>query len=366
MCARAKTLAMLQWRAAEADLPNRVTDNSPKHPAGSKHAGKIDYKTMFGPPPDVRPLKLLKAHFPEMGSGVLDSLIRDTRGDYRRKRIGILIGMTALPAWRNTCPIPVRDRACGVNRREDGGFSFWFNLYGKHVDNHRLTVPIASYSLPDAWRALLDEYADGTRTVPRVLIHCSDKGKRPKWFVDIPYDKPILDEAKKGRVLNVARPPDGNGFLQCRVTFPSGAPWIQDVEWTSVQHAFDGLTAKRIRIQHKYRCDGSVRSGRRGHGRKRAVEPFESITRRRGSVQRTFNHRRSKYIVEQAVRWKCGLLELEDLSQLDPKTLVMGKWPYFQLKTRIETLCVAAGIEFRSFTPVEIEAKRLAEALDAE
>jgi hypothetical protein len=134
----------------------------------------------------------------------------------------------------------------------------------------------------------------------------------------------------------------------------NAAPWIEELEWESALRAKENIERRRKGIAAKYRCDADA-SGRNGHGRRRVLETSERMTVKRANQQKDFNNNRARHIVDTAIRWKCGRIEMENLSEVPkPETLVLGAWNYFQLNERVKLLCGQHGMEFQLEKPREV------------
>lgn len=358
-CARARTVAMQAWRAADAGKRVGLPDDPPLVKDG-KNKGKPDLKAIYGECPKVDPYKLLTGDYPTINTGIIGAITHEVRGKYCRERIRILLGKKRTPEWRDTTPIPIRDGRAKIKRQADGRFSLECGFWTRATKRGRTEIPIRfnPERLPPPWRQALDRYAAGQK-IPRVLIHCRGTRLKRKWYVDIPYqvgvEQPkIID----GRILQVRRPIDGNGFLRCSWQPKGRSPRFVDIEYQSALPIGERNEALRRSMQNKYKC-WREKSGRRGHGRKRAVEPFRKLTKKRANQQTAFNQNAARYILDMARRWKCGVIELEDLSAvLDKTTLVLGDWPYFQIKQRLRDLCEQYGLELQVVDPIEVITER--------
>jgi hypothetical protein len=360
-CARARTGAMQQWRAADADKRIGVPDDPPVVKKGP-YKGKVDYKALYGPCPKLSLYRSLTQRFPSLATGILSAIDKEVGDKYRRNRISILLGRAMPPGWLDTAPIPLRGQDARVVRIADGRFAVRCNFYAKKMGRKQIDIPIRSdpERLPQAWRDTLDGLAAGKLKRRGLLIHCRGTRLKRKWYVDVPYEigveqPKIID----GRVLQVRRPIDGNGFLRCRWQPKRGAPRSVDIEYQSALPIGERNEFLRKSMQHKYRCHRE-KSGRRGHGRKRAVEPFRKLTTKRENQQKAFNQNAARYILNMARRWRCGTIELEDLSKVpDTTTLVLGSWPYFQIKQRLSDLCDEHGLGLKVVEPIEVITERL-------
>lgn len=355
MSARGMTLAMQLWRAADADKPTLIQDHHPKKSKG-KGRGRSDWSKIFGKRPDVTTYHALTDHFPTLATGVVSAICQNVRSLYLGDRFDVLVGSKRTREWRDSAPILVRGQNAKIVPNGDG-YAIDCGLYSQKYDGlRRLMIPIRAIPgrLPPAWVGVLKTYAAGAK-LPQLLIHCrGPRGKR-KWYVDIPYKLEVstTKDFDPDRILYVRRGDNAVEFLRCILPRDNRPDWTDILEWESALKIGEHNEGLRKSIQNKYRCDAE-HSSRKGHGLKRCVETFERLRMKLRFRQRDFNYNRARYIVSRAIRWKCGTIHLEDLTQVpDASVLVLGAWPYYELKQRIALLCDEAGITLKLDKPIE-------------
>ena len=109
------------------------------------------------------------------------------------------------------------------------------------------------------------------------------------------------------------------------------------------------LQEKRNRLYQK----DITYNGRDGHGRKAKLDGWDGkghiINNRNG----TYNHQLSKQIVEQAVKWECGTIHIEDLSKIkgDNTDKFLKHWTYYDLQSKIEYKAEKEGIAVVKIDP---------------
>ena len=378
--ARCRTMAMQLLRAADAERPTMIRPDHP-HKKNAKGEMKPDWKTIFGNMPEMPPPRTLtsqlKPHFPELTGTMIGTISCRSYKLYGKMRIDILTGKRRVPEWRDAAPIPFRDGSPKLRWDGDG---FYLVLPICPIGEHkcrRVEVLVESRSLPQAYLDRLHDYAaqkprpmptkpEKTVThMPAILVYQSGNRHKRKWFVDIPFDVAHEDHPlDDNRELLVVEPHGELGFLRCLFHRKRGAPWHEDLEWQSALRAKEHLEERRNAIAAKYRCS-AARSGRRGHGFKRVMEKSWALTKKRRDQQISFNNNAALKIVRTAIRWKCGTIRMEDLSQVkDRSVLVLGNWEYGHLNTRVADLCWQHGISFYKVKPAWLLAKE--ECLDGD
>ena len=91
----------------------------------------------------------------------------------------------------------------------------------------------------------------------------------------------------------------------------------------------------------KFAGEGSV-----GHGYAKRMEPVNDIKRKIANFRETKNHQYSKKFVEFAVKNRCGVIQIRDLSGITDKTkeAFLKNWSYDDLKDKITYKAKAEGI----------------------
>jgi hypothetical protein len=351
---RMLTMAFSLHRAADADKPTMILDS---HPRTKGKSGKEypDFKKIYGQAPKVENYQILRRAFPFVESSIVNCCCRSAWQNWLKQRTQVLTGRSRVREYRDEQPITIRDGRAKL--KWDGEeFRLTFQLFAKPQKKKPVEVIVASRHIKEEWRKVLDQYAAGAKRMPAILIDCQGSRQRRKWFVHIPYEAEAIEHSNliADRVLSVRRPDDGNGFLQCRLPQNGRAPRTEKLEWESALRAVEGVDARRKGIANKYRCD-AAHPARSGHGRKRTLETSRRMRRKRANQQMAFNFNRALHIVNTAIRWKCGRIEMENLSKVPkPETLVLGKWNYYIINSRVAMLCAVHGIEFALMKPVEV------------
>ena len=70
-----------------------------------------------------------------------------------------------------------------------------------------------------------------------------------------------------------------------------------------------------------------------GKGYKKRAERFLALGKKESRFRDTFNNKISRYVVEMAKRYDCGLIELEDFSKTE--NAAFGDWTYYDLESKI-------------------------------
>jgi IS605 OrfB family transposase len=103
---------------------------------------------------------------------------------------------------------------------------------------------------------------------------------------------------------------------------------------------------KRLQKQRKWCGEGSV-----GHGTKTRIKPLENLSGKIKRFKDTKNHCWSRYIVDQAVKHKCGVIQMEDLSGIAEDNTFLKTWTYYDLQQKIKYKAEEKGIKIVMIDP---------------
>lgn len=88
-----------------------------------------------------------------------------------------------------------------------------------------------------------------------------------------------------------------------------------------------------------------------GHGRTNKMRVYNRYSNYSHNLSQTVNHKWSKYIVDQAVKNKCGTIQIEDLSGINKNNKFLKNWTYYDLQQKITYKAKEKGIEVVKIKP---------------
>ena len=123
------------------------------------------------------------------------------------------------------------------------------------------------------------------------------------------------------------------------------------------QSAFggDSIIQEVIKLQKKESKAKSnlTYNGRDGHGRKAKIGNWDDKHHKVSNKQKTVNQKIASDVVRQAIRWKCGIIHLEDLTSIKNYTSdkFLSHWNYFELQDQIINKAMENGISVKKINP---------------
>jgi putative transposase len=103
---------------------------------------------------------------------------------------------------------------------------------------------------------------------------------------------------------------------------------------------------KQLLKQGKY-CG----NGRRGHGRSTRIHPIEALSEKISNFRETSNHKYARYVVDLALKHRCGTIQLEDLTGISKDNVFLKNWSYHDLQQKIKDKASEAGIQVVQVKP---------------
>lgn len=103
---------------------------------------------------------------------------------------------------------------------------------------------------------------------------------------------------------------------------------------------------RQLQKQRKWCGEGSI-----GHGIKTRIKPLEKLSGKIKRFKDTKNHCWSRYIVDQAVKHSCGIIQMEDLSGIAEDNTFLKTWTYYDLQQKIKYKAEEKGIKVVMIDP---------------
>lgn len=103
---------------------------------------------------------------------------------------------------------------------------------------------------------------------------------------------------------------------------------------------------RSLQRQRKWCGEGSI-----GHGTKTRIKPLEKLSGKIARFKDTKNHCWSRYIVNEAIKNNCGVIQMEDLTGISEENTFLKTWTFYDLKQKIKYKAEEVGIKFVEIKP---------------
>lgn len=138
------------------------------------------------------------------------------------------------------------------------------------------------------------------------------------------------------------------GISKAVVMAVSDSPVWDSIEGGEIEQFRNKVEYRRNQMRNQLKwCSDN----RKGHGRNTLLKPLEVLESKVSDFRKLTNHRYAKYVVDFAVKNKCSIIQMEDLSGINTRSAFLKRWSYFDLQTKIESKAKEYGIEVRKVDP---------------
>lgn len=299
--------------------------------------------------------QLLRQRCPHISSNITSAVARNARQQYSTHRFDSFLNRSSPPVFKSF-PIPIHNQRWRLET-EDKGHVLTVSLLSKDATGfedsegkplRRIRFLLNTWKNRGFEQKALTAIANGLQKQQELKILRNERKK--KWIILIPYVREVVgNDLADGRVMNVS-PYETDEFLRCVRYITNAAPWIEPIEYGSVEKYQRWYQRRREELGKKYRQDTKHGEGKKvaavGRGRKRAIKNKVPAATKYRNMTRTFNQQKAAYIARIALRWRCARVEMVDLTKVDKEHLILGDWPYYELQNCIRNACEAQGIEF--------------------
>lgn len=178
-------------------------------------------------------------------------------------------------------------------------------------------------------------------------LQCKKEGRRRKYYLLLTYKSPVIEhtELDVNRVLGidlgVVNPAYYATNFDDRIRGSIGGRHI----------IFENK--KQMEENRKRQIDIKYNSYD-GHGRKYKLHGWDGSGHKIKNRTNTYNQKVAKDVVDTAIKYRCGTVKAEDLSGFTADhrfDTFLGKWPYFDMLSKIENKCKEHGIQFEKVNP---------------
>jgi len=282
---------------------------------------------MFGCKPVSVPYKFSNQEFRDkLPSNIRVALSATINALYAKDRSDVARGNRTIRSYKNGMPVPftktsIRQFKFDVERKN---FTFIFN-----------GIPLITRLGRDRSnnKSILESIIEGKYQ----LCDSSFQIKDGKFFLllvhKVPVEKYKLNEK---RVLGI----------DLGINVPLyGA--INDKKDRIALGDRDSFLNQRLKFQKRKRqLQRDLKLTKGGKGRGKKLKALESLSTKERNFAKNYNHNLSREVINFALKHKCGIINLEDLSGFKKNTndFILRNWSFYELQTMIEQKAKKVGI----------------------
>lgn len=287
---------------------------------------------------------VLKDSFPMMYSSNLNCAIQSAVKAFEDAEKKINEGERSIISFRTDCPLEIYNKCIRLNE-EKGRYYVSLKVFSKKYTEDKCYsenyMKFAVRNPDESRKAIIDRCMSGEYKIGASdLIY-----KKGKWFLNLAYEfKPEKStDFVEGRVMGI------DLGIKCVAYMSFNDCKARDFIGRSQVNAFRAQVEARKRAlqrQGKYCGEGRI-----GHGYETRNKPVLKITDAIARFRDTVNHQYSRYIVEFALRNKCGVIQMEKLDDIAKDDKFLKDWTYFDLQQKIEHKAEAEGMKVKYVKP---------------
>ena len=329
-----------------------------------------DYKAQFGDYPDKAQraqytgygamssllYSQISKEFNKNNTGNISQMLQGLTTRWKTDKPDIYRGNKSIPSFKKSIPIDVAKRNITLwcEKEDNGGVARWgvtLSLLSKAyknelgLDKGQLSfVTIAPPRSGKSVRTILERCYDGVYGISASKLKYDEKAKRWYLYLCYNFEKEKSSSLDPGRIMgiHIAK----NNAVTMAYDFNKYTDKIDGGEVL----AFAAQIENRRRSIQTATRKGSLLcgDGRVGHGYAKKMQPLEHISNTISNFRNTTNHRYSKEIVNKALKNKCGVIQIEDLTGYSDEvasTALLQNWSYYDLTQKIEYKAKAEGIK---------------------
>ncbi len=296
----------------------------------------------------------LKDDFYKISRPNLSQTIKRATDKWKNDRKDILRGDISIPSYKKDCPIDVVKKSIIPYKEGDNYYlklSLLSNKYKKELNLKSGQIDIMIKVDDNTQKSIIEKILNGEYNITASQII---KYKR-KWFINLGYNfeaKPIeLDEYK---VLGIDLGVVNVATMQIYDNQNNKYEWLKYnqciLDGSELIHHRQKIEARKISLQRQSKVAGE---GRCGHGYITKMKPLNKIRKSIANFRDTYNHKISRYIVDFAIRYGCGTIQMEDLAGFSSKqkNSLLDNWSYYDLQQKIEYKANEHGIKVNFIKP---------------
>lgn len=275
----------------------------------------------------------IKKEFVLLNSTVLSACQQMADKQMRNDRKAIYNGSKSIPSYNNNLPIELPKSSIHISYDANNGdwivgLALLSNVYRKKLGLTRGILPFRLI-VKNNIAAVLMDCETGKASICGSKLRYDTRTNKYYLILCVKSEPKSIDKhmsADKTCIVHLGI----YNAVSCSTT-DDDKPLIiagGEIEQFRAKH-----NARRYAIlkQRTYCGEGSI-----GHGTKKRIAAAYKDSEAVSNFRNTINHTYAKHIVDYAVKNKCGIIQLENLSGITERLLFLKTWSYFDLQSKIK------------------------------
>lgn len=274
-------------------------------------------------------------------SANISSSTQDVCAAFKNARKEILRGDRAILSYKSNQPLDLHKKSITLDYN-NGTFYVTLKLLNRSgaekYNTGGSSVKFKVQVYDNSTKTILERCIDGVYEISgSKLIYVQ---KKKQWRLNLCYafKGKAVEGLDKERILGV----------DLGVAYPICASVYGDLSRFTIEKGEIEDFRKRVEARKRslLRQGPVCGNGRIGHGIHTRNKPVYKIEDKIARFRDTVNHKYSRALVDFAIKNRCGIIQMEDLTGITAEAdRFLKNWSYFDLQTKIENKAKEAGIE---------------------
>ena len=295
----------------------------------------------------------------EIMEGCLSTNVAQTRqfvcNRYKNdKSAGLLKGNVSISQFKRDIPIIIHNKAYSINTN-DKGYCVEIGLFNlpkqKELGIKRILFNIPKLNGNEKatlQNIMLKTYKQGSAQIEY-------NSRKKKWMLTVSFSfdsKPVVvnKDLIMGIDLGITKVATISIFDSVKNQYLKMNWKDTCIDGAELIHYRQKIEARRksLSIATKWASDNKI-----GHGRKTRMKSANQIGDKYNRFKDTFNHKISRYIIDLAVKYGVGTIQMEDLSGFSEQQSesLLKNWSYYDLQNKIKYKAEEKGIDVIFINP---------------
>ncbi len=269
------------------------------------------------------------------------------------KKKGLLKGEVNISNFKKDLPIILHNKSYDINQT-DNGYEVVVSLFNMKYqkENNLKRITFVLDKLDGNQKSILNRMTSGEYKKGSAQIIQNRKGK---WELMFSFGfEPKIEPLNPNKVLGIDL---GITKVATMQVYDSSTGEYDRIDWKECFIDGKELIYYRQKIEARKRqlqiASKIVGEGRIGHGVSTRMKPLEKINDKVSKFRDTYNHKVSKYIIDMAIKYNCGVIQMEDLSGFSEQQSesLLKNWSYYDLQNKVRYKAQEKGIEVNFINP---------------
>jgi putative transposase len=280
----------------------------------------------------------LAAMYPATATHILNRMERTAKNKWSQHAKDVLSSKISLPTFKQGLPAHLHNENYKVKKIEEN-YIIDAQLRSETHKPTRYQFIVAATD--KSTKIILERILNGEYKQGEAQLTIDRKGK---WYFIIPYQfEAAYHDIDKSNIMGVDLGITKAAYWAFTNSHKRG--WIAGSE---IEEFRRRVRKRRIEIQNQGKYCGE---GRIGHGTARHLLPIDILSEKEANFRNTCNQRYAHRIVDEALRMKCGIIQMEDLTNISSNSKFLKNWPYYDLQSKILNKAAEYGIEVHKVDP---------------